>query len=259
MTETTMRAILMQKDAVQVLRNMDSSGSLVDLEPSLAALRMPLRPGYHHKDNLTHSLQVLENAISREPNEPDLIVRTAALFHDIGKPATRKFGKKGEVTFEGHETVGSHMVRRILKQHGYTKPEISEISKLVAFHMRSHGYTPELWTDSAVRRLITDVGDETSMNRLFILFYSDVTTKYDSKRERLHQDVDNLRDAVMNVTAADARKALRPAVNGNEIMARFNLTPGPQLGAIMKWLNSDEGIHLTAEEAYQTVEKKFFQ
>lgn len=242
-----------------VLQSMDQSGTLAALEPSLAALRMPMRAGYHHKDNLTHSLKVLANAIEREQDGVDLISRTAALFHDIGKPATRKFGSKGVVTFEGHEMVGAKMVRTILKTHGYTKPEINEISKLVAFHMRSHGYTPELWTDSAVRRLIADVGDETTMNRLFILFYSDVTTQYDNKRAKLHADVDKLAAAVQEVTASDARKAQRPAVNGNDIMNRFNLTPGPQLGAIMKWLNSDEGIQLTVEEAYQAVETRFFQ
>ncbi len=253
----TLREILISEDPVEVLRSFDVSGKLTSLEPSLTQLRMEIPSGYHHKDNLTHSLQVLENAIARETNGPDLILRTAALFHDIGKPATRKFGKKGVVTFENHETVGAFQVRKILKQHGYTKAEIQEIAKIVAFHMRSHGFTSELWTDSAVRRLMAEVGDETTMERLIVVFYADITTKFEHKRKALHASVDNLVEEMRKVREKDARKALRPAVDGNELMEMFDLKPGPELGKMMKFLNSDEGVHLTKEEALEAVRERF--
>lgn len=254
---TNLRSVLSGKDPVAVLSMMDKNNTLGQLEPTLAELRMTIPNGYHHKDNLTHSLKVLQNAIDRETNGVDLILRTAALFHDIGKPATRKFGKKGLVTFDGHEHVGAHMVRKILRKHGYTKTEITEIAMIVAYHMRSHGFTTEKWTDSGVRRLIAEVGSKEAMERLIIIFYADITTKFDSKKSTLHASIEALVEAMEKVEKADARKALRPAVDGNEIMEIFGLTPGRELGTIMKFLNSDEGIILSKEEAIATVKNKF--
>lgn len=254
----SLKSILLSADPVGVLREFDASGKLQELEPSLAGLRMSIPAGYHHKDNLTHSLQVLQNAIDRETEGTDLVLRTAALFHDVGKPDTRKFGRKGLVTFDGHETVGAYQIRKILKRHGYEKSQIEEIAKIVAFHMRSHGFTAEQWTDSAVRRLMTEVGDAKTMQRLVVVFYADITTKYDDKRQKLHASVDELVKAMAAVRDADARKALRPAVDGHEIMTTFQLSPGPELGKVMKFLNSDEGVKLTKEEALAEVRARFF-
>lgn len=253
----SLRDILLSDDPVAVLRNLDATHKLRELEPTLADLRMDIPKGYHHKDNLTHSLKVLENAIQRETTV-DLVLRTAALFHDVGKPATRKFHDKGLVTFDGHETVGARMVKKILVKHGYSKSEIAEISKLVAFHMRSHGFTEQKWTDSAVRRLITEVGDNAVMARLLVVFYADVTTRFPEKRKNLHRAVDALKEKMDEVASLDARKALRPSLSGHDIMELFSLTPGRELGAIMKFLNSDEGIVLSREDAIQAVKDKFF-
>lgn len=253
----SMKKLLMRSDVVAVLRDMDERNVLVDLEPSLAELRMPVRKGYNHKDNLTHSIQVLENAIAREVAGPDLILRTAALFHDIGKPATRKFGARGSVTFEGHEHVGARMMNKILSAHGYSKAEKNEIFKLVAFHMRSHGFTSEMWTDSAVRRLATEVGSPVTLDRLVILFYADVTTKFPAKKANLHASVDALVDALNEVARKDARKALRPAVDGNFVMSEYGLAPGAELGRVMRFLNSDEGVHLSKDEVLNVLSEKF--
>lgn len=251
----TLKNILMSDNAVSTLREMDRCGTLRDLEPTLADLRMPMPAGNVHKDNLTHSIQVLENSIARETDGPDLILRTAALFHDIGKPATRKFNGRKSVTFDAHEAVGASITRKVLNSHNYTKSEISEISKIVALHMRSHGFGDGDWTDSAVRRLITDAGSDRIMDRLIIVFYADATTSNINKLNKHHKAVDALSNAVTNVRTKDARKSLRPAVNGNEVMAMLNIGPGPELGKIMKFLNSDEGIHLSRDEAIDYIMK----
>ena len=253
----TLKGILMSADPVSVLRKMDESGTLVTLDPLISGLRMEMEGRAHHKDNLEHSIRVLGHAIERE-TEPDLILRTAALLHDVGKPATRKFGVRKSVTFDGHETVGANIARKMLKRHGYSRSEIQEISELIALHMRSHGFEDNgKWTDSGVRRLIADVSTEDQMNRLFIIFYSDVTTKHDSKRKAIHLQVSNLIEEVQKVKEQDARKALRPALNGQEVMELLNMQPGRELGAVMRFLNSDEGVMLTKEDAIAEIAARF--
>lgn len=252
-----MKQLLTSDSPVEVLRKMDSDGTLVDLEPALAELRMPMKKGVHHKDNLTHSIKVLENAIEREVDGPDLILRTAALFHDIGKPATRKFNGRKSVTFDGHEYVGSKMVKRILSKHDYRKNEISAISKIVSLHMRSHGFGEGDWTDSGVRRLMNDAGNDEILKRLIIVFYADATTANKAKLERHHKGIEKLKSEIARVKMEDARKALRPALNGNEVMELMNLTPGRELGVIMKFLNSDDGIHMSRDEAISYIRENF--
>lgn len=250
---STLQNILLASDPAQILHQMDKENKLAELETTLADLRMDIPKGYHHKDNLTHSINVLANAVSMEQNGTDLILRTAALFHDIGKPATRKFEANGEVTFNAHEVVGAKMVKTILRKHGYAEEQIKTISLLIRFHMRSYGYTVDKWTDSGVRRLIAEAQTKDNLNRLLVLFYSDVTTKIPQKKAKLHSNLDALKARILEVEAKDARKALRPAVNGNQIMEKFDLKPGPELGKVMSYLNSDEGLKLTQEEALSKV------
>ena len=252
-----MKQLLMSDNPVEVLRKMDSNGTLAEFEPTLAELRMPMKKGVHHKDNLTHSIKVLENAIDRETDGADLILRTAALFHDIGKPATRKFNGRKSVTFDGHEYVGSKMVKRILSKHDYNKNEIAEISKIVALHMRSHGFGEGDWTDSAVRRLMNDAGNDEILERLIIVFYADATTSNKAKLEHHRKGIEKLKSEIVRVRKQDARKALRPALNGNEVMELMNLTPGRELGVIMKFLNSDDGIHMSRDEAISYIQENF--
>ena len=245
----------MMRDPVGVIRDMDNRGVLASFEPVVAGLRMERLAGARHKDNLEHSIRVLEYAIARE-SKPDLILRTAALLHDVGKPATRRIGGRNSVTFDGHEVVGAKIARRILKKHGFTAGEIDEIAELIALHMRSHGFEESgSWSDSAVRRLVNDVSTSEQMDRLLIIFYSDVTTKHDHKREAIHRQVDLLAQEIERVKAEDARKALRPAIDGFEVMAAFNLEPGRKLGRIMRFLNSDEGISMSREEALAHIKK----
>lgn len=242
-----LKKILLGTDPVQELRDIHARGLLGELEPRLAELKMDIPAGYHHKDNLEHSLRVLQNAIDREVGGADLILRTAALFHDIGKPDTRAFGKKGAVTFTNHDVVGAKIVRRILPAHGFTKAEVDAVARLVHMHMRSHTFKTG-WSESAVRRLMTDVGTPEQLDRLIVIFYSDATTKIDSKRESIHGNVGMLVEELMKVREKDARAALRPAMDGLEVAEFLGLVPGKELGAIMKFLNKDENIGLSREE-----------
>lgn len=252
----TLKNILLSMDPVKELRALIATGELVNLEPTLAYLLMPIPAGYHHKDNLEHSIRVLGNAIEREVNGPDLILRTAALFHDIGKPASRQFGPKGSVTFTNHDVIGAKMVKNLLPSHGYSKQEVAQIATLVHMHMRSHTFKTG-WSESAVRRMIVDVGSADQLERLIVIFYSDATTKIDTTREGIHRNVGLLTDALNEVKKKDARARLRPALNGNEVAEILNLTPGIELGNAMKLLNQDQNIFLKREEAIALLKETF--
>lgn len=254
-----LREILSGDNPVAELRAMFNNGLLAQLEPSLADLRMELPRGVHHKDNLEHSFQVLQNAIDRETDGVDLVLRTAALFHDIGKPATRKFGARKSVTFDGHEMVGAKIVRKVLPKHGYSNVEVQKIAKITALHMRSHGFGVSDWSDSAVRRLITDAGSDEILQKLIIVFYADSTTKHEHKLNKHHEGIRKLTEEIARVAAVDARKALRPALDGFEVMELFNLTAGRELGAIMKFLNTDEGVTMSRDEAIAYIQENFIK
>ena len=252
-----LRELLMSDDPSARVREMIRSNDLRDFEPALANLKMDIPCGYHHKDNLEHSIRVLDNAIERETDGPDLLLRTAALLHDIGKPQSRKFEGKGVVTFRNHEGIGARMVKPIMRAHGYDKADIEPVGTVIALHMRGYGFGDVQWTDSAVRRLATDAGSDVNLDRLIKVFYSDLTTK--NKRQKAHvtNAVARLEDALYVVREKDARKALRPAIDGNEIMELFGLTPGRELGQIMRFLNSDEGVLLDRAQALEAIRERF--
>jgi poly(A) polymerase len=254
----TLKNILLSTDPVRELRALIATGELSSVEPTLAELLMPIPTGYHHKDNLEHSIRVLGNAIEREVNGPDLILRTAALFHDIGKPATRQFGPKGSVTFTNHDVIGAKMVKSILPSHGYSKEEVSQIATLVHMHMRSHTFKTG-WSESAVRRMIVDAGSADQLERLIVVFYSDATTKIDANREGIHRNVSLLADALNEIQKKDARAKLRPALNGNEVAEILNLAQGIELGKAMKLLNQDQNIGLEREDAIALLKENFPQ
>lgn len=251
-----MKALLMSENPVEQLRALDASGDLANFEPALADLKMSIPKGYHHKDNWKHSLQVLQNAIDRETDGPDLILRTAALLHDIGKPATRAFHANSVVTFTDHDTVGAQIAWELLAQHGYSRAERKAIASLIRMHMRSHNFEKG-WSESGVRRLIVDAGSVDQLEKLIIIFYADTTTQFADKRNRIHGNVKALSDELVRVRKKDARAALRPALNGNEVAELLGITPGPELGKVMKFLNSDDGVKLPREDAIAIVVEKF--
>lgn len=245
---TNLRALLMGTNPSDELRLLHNSGELAAYLPEVAALNLNDQHSHKHKNNLYHSFLVLEHAIELEDSGPDLILRTAALLHDIGKPATRRI-IDGKATFRNHETVGAKQVRAILKRENYTNDEAKKIQELIANHMRSFGFQENLWTDSAVRRLANDIQNEVQLRRLFAIFKADVTTKHADRRRAIWNKADVLWARIEEVLAKDKRAALRPAINGNEIMEILDLKPGKVLGAIMKFLNTDEGVSLSRDEA----------
>lgn len=243
-----LRKLLMSDNPVAVLKSMHSSGELLEVFPELAELDINDKHSHRHKNNFYHSLIVLEQAIALE-TKPDLILRTAAILHDIGKHSTRKIEKTGDTSFRNHENVGARMAKNLLKAQGYTQDEISETYELIANHMRSYGFTESLWTDSAVRRFASDISTDEQLARLYAIFKADLSTKHEAKRAKVYAKVDALARRVDELKRVDALNSRRPAINGNEVMELLKLEPGQKLGQLMRFLNSEEGLALSREEA----------
>ena len=220
--------------------------------PELPALRLERDEHHRHKDVYEHSLTVLDQSIDlekRRGHDPDLTGRLAALLHDIGKPSTRKFEPGGKVSFHHHDIVGAKMARKRLKALIYPSQVVKEVSKLVELHLRFHGYGDQGWTDSAVRRYVRDAGDQ--LERLHILTRSDCTTRNRRKAERLEFAYDDLEARIANLTAKEELAAIRPDLDGQQIMATLDIKPGPEVGKAYKFLLNlrlDEGPH-TLDEA----------
>lgn len=220
--------------------------------PELPALRLERDEHHRHKDVYEHSLTVLDQSIDlekRRGHDPDLTGRLAALLHDIGKPSTRKFEPGGKVSFHHHDIVGAKMAHKRLKALTYPSQVVKEVSKLVELHLRFHGYGDQGWTDSAVRRYVRDAGDQ--LERLHILTRSDCTTRNRRKAERLEFAYDDLEARIANLTAKEELAAIRPDLDGQQIMAILGIKPGPEVGKAYKFLLNlrlDEGPH-TPDEA----------
>ncbi|HEX7308129.1 CCA tRNA nucleotidyltransferase [Lentzea sp.] len=204
--------------------------------PELTAMKLEIDEHHQHKDVFDHSLVVLEQAIDLEDvdQSPDLVLRIAALLHDIGKPATRKFESGGGVSFHHHEVVGAKMVRKRLRALRYSKEITEDVAKLVYLHLRFHGYGNGEWTDSAVRRYVTDAGD--LLTRLHKLVRADCTTRNKRKASLLRRTYDSLEERIARIAAEEDLARVRPDLDGNEIMKLLGLPPGPQVGAAWKFL-----------------------
>jgi len=214
--------------------------------PELPALKLEVDEHHRHKDVYEHSLIVLEQAIGLEgPADgpaasvpgPDLILRLAALLHDIGKPATRRFEDNGGgVTFHHHEVVGAKMAARRMKAMRFDKDTIKAVSRLIELHLRFHGYGDGEWTDSAVRRYVTDAGP--LLPRLNRLTRSDCTTRNVRKARELSRIYDDLETRIAALMEKEQLDAVRPELDGNEIAEVLGIAPGPVLGRAYKHLLS---------------------
>jgi poly(A) polymerase len=222
--------------------------------PEVPALRLEMDEHHHHKDVYQHSLTVLEQAIdyerTRHPgDEPDLVLRLAALLHDIGKPATRRLEPGGAVSFYHHDVVGSKLARKRLKALRFDNDTIEAVSRMIELHLRFFGYTEAAWTDSAVRRYVRDAGS--LLERLHMLTRADVTTRNRRKADRLGFAYDDLEERIRLLQEQEEMDAVRPDLDGEQVMRLLDLKPGREVGDALRFLlelRLDEGP-LGEEEA----------
>ncbi|WP_343898551.1 HDIG domain-containing metalloprotein, partial [Brevibacterium luteolum] len=172
---------------------------------------------------------------------PDFIVRFAALMHDIGKPSTRRFTPDGAVTFYHHDVVGAKMTRKRMKALRFDKATTKAVSRLVELHLRFYGYGDAGWTDSAVRRYVTDAGE--LLTRLHILTRSDVTTRNRRKAERLAHAYDDLEHRIEKLAEREKLDAVRPDLDGRQIMDILGISPGPAVGQAYQFLLAQRMEH----------------
>jgi poly(A) polymerase len=217
--------------------------------PELPRLALEIDEHHRHKDVYEHTLTVLEQAMALEPHGPDLVLRLAALMHDVGKPRTRRFEQGGGVSFHHHEVVGAKLTRKRLQALRFPKEVVDDVSRLVELHLRFHGYGSGTWTDSAVRRYVADAGP--LLDRLHLLTRSDCTTRNRRKAEALRRTYDDLEERIARLREQEELDAIRPDLDGNAIMAILGVPPGPVVGkawAHLKEVRLDRGP-MTPDEA----------
>jgi poly(A) polymerase len=202
--------------------------------PEVGAMRMAIDEHHQHKDVYWHSLTVLRQAMDLEEAGADLVLRWAALLHDIGKPATRKHESDGGVSFHHHEVVGAKMVRKRMRALRYSKQMIDDVSQLVYLHLRFHGYGDGRWTDSAVRRYVADAGP--LLPKLHKLVRADCTTRNKRRAARLQANYDDLERRIDELAAKEDLARVRPDLDGNEIMRILGIPAGPEVGEAWRYL-----------------------
>jgi poly(A) polymerase len=230
---------LLQDSPRAALELFVSTGLADVVLPELPALRMEIDEHHQHKDVYAHSLTVLDHAIALEKADPDaespdLVLRLAALLHDIGKPATRRHEPKGRVSFHHHEVVGAKLVRKRLMALRYSKEVVEAVARLTFLHLRFHGFGRGEWTDSAVRRYVTDAGD--LLPRLHKLVRSDSTTRNKRRAAALSETYDSLEERIREISEKEDLARVRPDLDGNAIMELLDLQPGPDVGRAWRFL-----------------------
>jgi poly(A) polymerase len=216
------------------------SGLADHILPELSGMRLEIDEHFRHKDVYEHSLTVLEQAISMETDatgpvpRPDLVLRLAALLHDCGKPATRRLEPGGAVSFHHHEVVGAKLAARRLKALRYDKATVQAVARLIELHLRFHGYGEAGWSDSAVRRYVTDAGP--LLERLHRLTRSDCTTRNQRKADRLSFAYDDLEARIAELRERESLAAIRPDLDGRRIMEILGVPAGPTVGKAYAFL-----------------------
>lgn len=238
--------LIVVPDPSDALWGLIDSGLIDHFIPEMRALAMEQDPVHRHKDVLAHTVAVVANA---EPN--NLRLRLAALFHDIGKPATRRFDQGG-VTFHHHEVVGARMTRERMRALRYSKEMVDDVSLLVFLHLRPHTLKMG-WTDSAVRRYVRDAGHV--LDDLNRLVRCDVTTGNDKRANLIRRRIDDLEIRIAELAQKEEIASLRPPINGHDVIRFLGIKPGPVVGRVMDMLlerRIEEGPY-SEEEAYEMV------
>jgi poly(A) polymerase len=194
--------------------------------PELPAMRLEQDPIHRHKDVLTHTIAVVRKS------PPELLVRLAALFHDVAKPKTRSIGPNG-VSFHHHEVVGARMTKDRMRALRFSNEMVADVSRLVYLHLRFHTYEMG-WSDSAVRRFVRDAGP--LLDELLALTRSDCTTRNRRKAEALERRIDDLEARIETLQAAEQLASIRPDLDGADVMAHLGVPPGPVVGRALAHL-----------------------
>jgi poly(A) polymerase len=215
---------------------------LIDLFlPELPAMRLEQDPIHRHKDVLAHTIAVVANVAPRDhEGRPNRITRLAALFHDVGKPKTRSYGDGG-VSFHHHEVVGARMTRDRMRALKYSNDDVEAVAKLVYLHLRFHTYAMG-WTDSAVRRFVRDAGP--LFDELVELTRCDCTTRNKRRAAELARRMDELEARVDELREQEELAAIRPDLDGRQVMEHLGIPPGREVGdalAFLLELRLDEG------------------
>jgi poly(A) polymerase len=204
--------------------------------PEIPKLRLEVDEHHHHKDVYEHSITVLEQAMELEDrlSGPNLVIRLAALLHDIGKPKTRAFIEGGGVSFHHHEVVGARLVKKRLQALRFDNDTIDAVELLTALHLRFHGYGEGEWTDSAVRRYVRDAGE--LITHLHVLTRADCTTRNKTKAARLSATYDSLEKRIEVLMEQEELSRIRPDLDGSQVMQLLNLKPSREVGEAMDFL-----------------------
>ena len=249
------------KDPVAGVDLMVQTGLGEIVLPEIGQMQMAIDEHHQHKDVYQHSLTVLRQAVDLEDprSGPDLVLRWAALMHDIGKPATRRHESDGGVSFHHHEVVGAKMTRKRMRALKYSKQMVDDVSQLVYLHLRFHGYADASgtgkWTDSAVRRYVTDAGP--LLPQLHKLVRADCTTRNKRRAARLQANYDDLEHRIAELAAKEDLARVRPDLDGNEIMSILGIRGGPVVGEAwnhLKELRMERGP-LEHDEAVAELQK----
>ncbi len=204
--------------------------------PEIPKLRLEIDEHHHHKDVYEHSITVLEQAISQEDRlgGPNLVIRLAALLHDIGKPKTRNLIEGGGVSFHHHEVVGARLAKARLKALRFDNETVDAVETLVALHLRFHGYGDGEWTDSAVRRYVRDAGD--LLVHLHVLTRADCTTRNAKKADRLARTYDGLEARIAKLAEEEELSKIRPDLDGAQVMQLLGIKPSADVGKALDFL-----------------------
>jgi poly(A) polymerase len=237
--------LLLAPGASAGIRVLVDSGIAQEVLPEIPALRLEIDEHARHKDVYEHSLTALDRAIALEAERghpPTLVLRLAVLLHDIGKPATRRIEAGGAVTFHHHDVLGGKLAAKRLRELRFDNDTVKAVTELIRLHLRFFGYSEGRWTDAAVRRYVRDAGD--LLEWLHILSRADVTTRNQRKAAALAAAYDDLEERIATLAEEEELAAIRPDLDGEQIMAVLGIGPGPAVGEAYRFLlelRLDEG------------------